>query len=553
MAENWIGKAVSIHCRGDIGVFQGVIKQVSPVEIVITKAVRNGIPLRKTNVEVTLTCKDIENLELISSTNLPNLYPGGSGGGSSSGKPQLDDSVTAGLDSLKIAGGGGGGGRQQNGTGQVVRNKTPTGESRKQQQQVAAKSPGPNKYSQQQSSGQRNGFENGSAKSTSRPIEINGSTKGQSFAPYSKNENQQQQQQQSQQSQQQKKKNPRNGNGGGPTGNGNGYQQRYNNNHKNSAFGTPVDDPMMDEDFDFEKNLALFDKQAIWDEIDAIQQKPDLVRQTVSSAKKKYRHDENVLSSEPTQYRQIELEPSIPGSAQPAPEYLTDEGLVIPSIPRSTRNLVQQLAENHGLSADRQNDLLARGAAEIALQLLGGSRRLTPNNQHQWPKIVVVCDEPYNARISEIGIATGRMLACHGLKIVVYVSCASKSTRASHELELYAATGNLFTFNVNALPSSDLVIAAIKSRRLADPLRKWILENRAPVLAIDPPAGGLESVPAKCSLLPVLPLNDLGPEAATGRLYLANLGIPDKFFTDSGIKYKSPFDKAVIPIHRRKT
>ncbi|XP_038119942.1 enhancer of mRNA-decapping protein 3 [Culex quinquefasciatus] len=551
MAENWIGKAVSIHCRGDIGVFQGVIKQVSPVEIVITKAVRNGIPLRKTNVEVTLTCKDIEKLDLIAGTNLPNLYPSAGGSKQQPQQQQGDDSVTAGLDNLKIAGGGN---RQQNGSGQVVRNKTPTGDGRKpqqqQQQQVAAKSPGPNKYSQQQqnssNNGQRNGYENGSAKSTSRPIEINGGKGGQSFAPYTKNDNQQQQQQQ------QKKKNPRNGSGPGNVGNGNGFQQqRYNNNHKNSAFGTPVDDPMMDEDFDFEKNLALFDKQAIWDEIDAIQSKPDLLRQTVSSGKKKYRHDENVLASEPTQYRQIELEGG-GGVGSLNQEYLTDEGLVIPSIPRSTRNLVQQLAENHGLGADRQNDLLARGAAEIALQLLGGSRRLTPNNQHQWPKIAVVCDEPYNARISEIGIATGRMLACHGLKVVVYVSCSSKSTRVSHELELYAATGNLFTFNVNALPSSDLVIAAIKARRLADPLRKWILENRAPVLAIDPPAGGFEAVPAKCTLLPVLPLTDLGPESATGRLYLANLGIPDKFFADSGIKYKSPFDKAVIPIHRRK-
>lgn len=530
MADNWIGKAVSIHCCGDIGVFQGVIKQVNSEEIVITKAVRNGIPLRKTTVEVTLTCKDIEKLELISGTNLPNLYP--STGVVTSGAV---DSLTAGLDSMKT-----GGRPQQNGTGLTVRNKTPTPKPPQQQQQVMSKSPGPNKYSQQQSNGQRNGYENGSAKSTSRPIEINGIKGGQSFAPYSKADNLQQQQQ--------KKKNPRNGNVGNG-GSNNGHQQRYNN-HKNSAFGTPVDDPMMDEDFDFEKNLALFDKQAIWDEIDAIQQKPDLLKQTVSSGKKKYRHDENVLASEPTQYRQIELESAVTGGSQ---EYLTDEGLVIPSIPRSTRNLVQQLAENHGLGADRQNDLLARGAAEIALQLLGGSRRLTPNNQHQWPKIVVVCDEPYNARISEIGIATGRMLACHGLKVVVYVSCASKSTRTSHELELYAATGNLFTFNVNALPSSDLVIAAIKSRHLADPLRKWITENRAPVLAIDPPAGGLEAVPAKCSLLPILPLNDLGPEPATGRLYLANLGIPDKFFTDSGIKkYKSPFDKAVIPIHRRK-
>lgn len=45
---------------------------------------------------------------------------------------------------------------------------------------------------------------------------------------------------------------------------------------KNLTFSTPVDDPLMDEDFDFEKNLALFDKQAIWDKIDA-NQKPDLV------------------------------------------------------------------------------------------------------------------------------------------------------------------------------------------------------------------------------------------------------------------------------------
>lgn len=45
---------------------------------------------------------------------------------------------------------------------------------------------------------------------------------------------------------------------------------------KNITFSTPVDDIVLDEEFDFEKNLALFDKQAIWDKIDA-NQKPDLV------------------------------------------------------------------------------------------------------------------------------------------------------------------------------------------------------------------------------------------------------------------------------------
>lgn len=535
--NNWVGKSVSIQCRGDIGVFQGVIKQVTPAEIVITKAVRNGIPLKKTSVEVTLTVRDIVKLDLIASSNVPNLFPVKQQQQQQQTAPsnQLEASVVSGLDSLNLG--------KTNGT--VGRNKTPPNDNRAYNGKLSAKSPGPNRYGngqqqQQYQQQQKNGFENGSAKSTSRPIEINGGPSsqkgGNSFAAY-KNDNQ-------------KKKNSRNGNGN--NGNGN---NRYAN--KNSAFGTPVDDPMMDEEFDFEKNLALFDKQAIWDEIDAIQQKPDLLRQTSSAANRKYRHDENVLASEPTQYRQIELETlvvetAVANGGGTTQEYVTDEGLVIPSIPRTTRNLIQQLSENHGLAMERQNDLLARGATEIALQLLGGSRRLTPNNQHQWPKIVIVCDEPYNARLSEIGIATGRLLACHGLKVVVYVSCATKTTRTSHELELYAATGNLFTFNVNTLPSSDLVIAAIKSHRPAEPLRKWLSESRAPVLVIDPPAGGLDSISAKCSILPILPLNDLGPESATGRLYLCSLGIPDKFFTDSGIKYKSPFDKAVIPIHRRK-
>lgn len=56
-------------------------------------------------------------------------------------------------------------------------------------------------------------------------------------------------------------------------------RQAFNKN----TFATPVDDPVMDVEFDFEKNLALFDKQAIWNEIDAIQ-KPDVETFTVHIA-----------------------------------------------------------------------------------------------------------------------------------------------------------------------------------------------------------------------------------------------------------------------------
>lgn len=219
---------------------------------------------------------------------------------------------------------------------------------------------------------------------------------------------------------------------------------------KNAAFGTPVDDPAINEEFDFEKNLALFDKQAIWNEIDAIQ-KPDLMRQTAMVKKQNYRHDENVLTSAPTTMtglRQITL----PGHAT-ALEYATDDGLIIPAIPLATRWAVQKRAEQEGLSWLRQCDMLARGTAELSLMLLGGARRLTQKNQHQWPVIVIVCDEPLNERISEIGLATGRQLASHGLKVCFYSSAGGtqiRSERQSAELSLFMANDfNRYTTSIN--------------------------------------------------------------------------------------------------------
>lgn len=204
---------------------------------------------------------------------------------------------------------------------------------------------------------------------------------------------------------------------------------------KNQAFGTPVDDPTMIEDFDFEKNLALFDKQAIWDEIDAIQ-KPDLLRQTMFVKNKNYRHDENVLLTAPTGYRQITTD------YQSSMEFATDDGLIIPTISKSLRTKIQQLAAENGLSWARQCDMLARGTSEMAILLLGGARRLTPKNQHQWPTIVIISDgEETTDDLPDVGISTGRQLASHGLQICIYFQ-NEQSPRQSTELKLYSASIN---------------------------------------------------------------------------------------------------------------
>lgn len=130
---------------------------------------------------------------------------------------------------------------------------------------------------------------------------------------------------------------------------------------------------------------------------------------------KNYRHDENILISKPTGYRQIILKDC---SAQ---EYFTDDGVIIPTISAEVRTRIQLQAEIFGLDWERQCDMLSRSTVELCLQMLGGARRLSLKNQHQWPKIAIICDEMCNVRCSEVGFATGRQLASQGLQVHILV------------------------------------------------------------------------------------------------------------------------------------
>lgn len=212
---------------------------------------------------------------------------------------------------------------------------------------------------------------------------------------------------------------------------------------RNHAFGQQADDPLqLGEEFDFEKNLALFDKAAIWTEIDAIQ-RPKMLRQTAMVKPKNYRYDENILPSLPASAsrRQINADGAAGGQSS-ALEFCTDDGLVIPTVPLAQRDAVLAAAVARGLSWQRQYDMLARGTAEMALQLLGGARRLTPQNQHQWPAIVVVCDGASTEPQAEAGLATGRHLASHGLQVCVLgQGWVAGSSDNSTEMLLFEACG----------------------------------------------------------------------------------------------------------------
>jgi enhancer of mRNA-decapping protein 3 len=318
-------------------------------------------------------------------------------------------------------------------------------------------------------------------------------------------------------------------------------------NMKNSYLMQP-DEFSNDEEFDFESNLKLFDKKEIFKEIEGksangeSNNKPDIVRQT----EEKYRCDENVLDSLMMKFRNVELE------FKPKQEYTTTEsGIIIPSIPQSLRNRIQNLAHDHGHTMERQNDFLARGATELAMQLLGGSRRLCPQNQHQWPRVTIICDEPYNFRQSEVGLSTARQLASHGLKVMVYVKLSSSSDKSSKELELFTATGNDITSNVKDLFVSDLVILSVRHMNQNSQIVRYINDNRAQVMAIDPPATGIAEINLRNAVIPILPLDDINNTC--GQLHLVNLCLSEKFYKDAGVKYSPIFgSRFIIPLHLNK-
>ena len=136
---------------------------------------------------------------------------------------------------------------------------------------------------------------------------------------------------------------------------------------KEDCFTAPVDDGFLDE-FDFEKNLALFDKEAVFEEIENQGGSRRIPNERQQPAK--YRCDENVLQSKPIVLRQIK------GCKDSTKEYVTDLGLVVPSVSYAVRSQLLAAAVKAGMSMQRQLEMVGRSAAEMTMQLLGGSHRL---------------------------------------------------------------------------------------------------------------------------------------------------------------------------------
>ncbi|KAF3854984.1 hypothetical protein F7725_023039 [Dissostichus mawsoni] len=298
------------------------------------------------------------------------------------------------------------------------------------------------------------------------------------------------------------------------------------------CFGEATDG--LDTDFDFEGNLALFDKAAVFSEID-ISERRNGARSRgtpLDQTPTRYRHDENILEAKPVVYRQITVPQ--PG----AKEYCTDSGLVVPSISYELHQRLLSIAERHGLSLERRLEMTGVCATQMALTLLGGPNRFTPKNLHQRPTVALLCGPHVQGAQ---GISCGRHLANHEVEVVMFLPNFVKMLDCvTSEVTLFNKTSGKQVSSIKEhIPDGPALV-----RAAAD----WANQNRAPVLSLDPPGSGQgQAVEAKWSLSLCLPLS---LAEGDGRVYLCDIGIPRQVFKEVGIKYICPFGcKFVIPLH----
>ncbi|XP_071964513.1 enhancer of mRNA-decapping protein 3-like isoform X2 [Antedon mediterranea] len=300
-------------------------------------------------------------------------------------------------------------------------------------------------------------------------------------------------------------------------------------------------------EFDFERNLALFDKAAIFQEIDA---ECSTTPEAVNSPKQepKFRHDEMIVDTgKPKAKRQI-----LVNGSNDVVEYTTDEGFVVPSISQDLHEKLLTNAEKCGISCERRIEAVGRTAASMALQVLGGVNRINFDNSHQLPSIVVLCGP--HVQGAE-GACCARHLANHNLPVtVVTPNMVKMHDLLDKEVKLFQETEGVIVTNCKDLPAEpvDLVICALDSHHTHpcsqlwyQSIIQWASMSKAPLLTLDPPSN--QTIPSKWALAVGLPFayNDV-----VGKLYLGDIGIPSKVFCSTGVKYISPFGhKFVIPLH----
>lgn len=235
-------------------------------------------------------------------------------------------------------------------------------------------------------------------------------------------------------------------------------------------------------------------------------------------------------------------------------EFLTDDNIFVPSVTAQKMRAIDEKALSEtGPNLYQMMENAGRNLATISHQFV---KKIKNRN----PVVLVLAGTGGNGGG---GICAARHLANHGMDVVVCVSDPDRLKEVTeYQLSVMKNSGAvLFNFSeVKNLKTPDLIIDSVLGYSLSGaPAGRaldfihWMNNQPVPILSLDVPSGidatsgeaPGESVKPDVTLTLALPKTGLH-DSTTGKLFLGDIGIPEKTFLKAGINYQSPFSGTYI-------
>lgn len=235
--------------------------------------------------------------------------------------------------------------------------------------------------------------------------------------------------------------------------------------------------------------------------------------------------------------------------------FITDSGISIPAISAEDMREVDRIAlEQTGPNLYQMMENAGRNLALTAISIMG--------KQWQTARYVIFAGTGGNGGG---GICAARHLVNHGLNVKLCITNPKKLGEVpAYQRHIFQSTaGREILLKDFQNKSVDLIVDAIIGYNLHDAPRGMALEFihqinelSVPILALDVPSGidstsgstPGEYIHATETMTLALPKTGLLPDKV-GRLYLADIGIPEKVYCLLNLNYCNPFDSRYsIPI-----
>ena len=224
--------------------------------------------------------------------------------------------------------------------------------------------------------------------------------------------------------------------------------------------------------------------------------------------------------------------------------FITESGIPVPAVTADQMREVDRIAMNEtGPNLFQMMENAGRSLAEMTLEIAGGAAR-----------VVVLAGSGGNGGG---GICAARHLANRGASVRLCLSNPDRLTEVTaFQLHIFRHTpGKVIEMPHLEKEPADIIIDALIGYSLEGPpggdalrLIQWANAADAPILSLDVPSGVDATtgdtpgayIQPQWTLTLALPKTGLLPHL-TGKLFLADIGIPAGVYQRIGLPYQSPF------------